>query len=145
MERQEFLKTLGISFATVCAGSCINACSKKNEETPQPLPPAGIKATLNLSDIPNIGQKKIESGIAFFRIAAGDTATSFIATQAFCSHADGELLWKAKDNLIQCQFHFAEFDKNGANTRLPQSGGNAPNLKTYAINVANGKVNALVG
>lgn len=140
MERQEFLKTLGISFAAVCVGSCISAFGKKDEATP-----SGTTVSANLSDLSTIGGKPlVVSGIAFFRIADGDSAASFIATQPLCTHQQGELVWKQNSNLIQCQRHSAQFTANGVNTSPPQGGGTAPNLKTYAVTVADGKVNVKI-
>lgn len=148
MERQEFLKTLGISFAAVCVGSCISACGKKDGATPTtPSPPAGTTVSANLSDLSPIGGiAVVVSGIAFFRIAAGDNAASFIATQPLCTHDGGSLNWIEGSGLIQCQKHGAQFSANGANTRGPSgsSAGSTANLKTYPITVADGKVNVKI-
>ncbi|TAH01623.1 MAG: Rieske (2Fe-2S) protein [Sphingobacteriales bacterium] len=149
MERQEFLKTLGISFAAVCVGSCISACGKKDDATPATPPPAGTIVSADLSKFTSIGFKEIVIGsgvsIAIFRIATGDTAASFIATQPLCTHQQGELNWKTADNLIQCQLHQAQFTQSGVNTRGPSTGGTTANLKTYAnITIADGKVNVKI-
>lgn len=147
MERQEFLKTLGISFAAVCVGSCISACGKKDDATPAnntPPPPSGTFVSADLSEFIGVGFKKLVSGIAIFRIAAGDTAASFIAIQPLCTHAQGELDWKSESNFIQCRRHQAQFTANGVNTSPPQGGGTAPNLKTYTVTVVDGKVNVKI-
>lgn len=145
MERQEFLKTLGISFAAVCVGSCISACGKSDEATPAtPAPPAGSFVTVNLSDLSVIGPPKLKDGVAFFRTADGDLATSFLATESVCTHQGGALLWKQNLNSIECQRHGAQFSADGVNTKVPQAPGNARNLKTYAITVANGVVSAKI-
>lgn len=151
MERQEFLKTLGISFAAVCVGTCFSYCSKKDDATPAnntPPPPSGTFVSADLSEFLGVGFKKEVSvagvSIAIFRIADGDSASSFIATQPLCTHQEGLLDWKSGSNSIQCRRHFAEFDKNGINTKNPNVPGNAPNLKTYPLTVADGKVNVKV-
>jgi nitrite reductase/ring-hydroxylating ferredoxin subunit len=137
MERQEFLKTLGISFAVACAGSCLSACGKDGEtkpkDNPPPPPPTGTSVSANLSELTNIGARVIVSGIAFFRIAAGNTASSFIATQPQCTHQNGDLNWIQSSNLIVCNLHSAKFDSNGVNTSPPTTGGTASNLKTYVV------------
>ena len=146
MERQEFLKTLGISFAAVCVGSCISACGKKDDVAPQQTtpPPAGTFVNADLSKFTSVGFKEIVSGIAIFRIATGDTAASFIAIQPLCTHQGGVLNWVASSNLIQCVSHGAQFSAIGVNTRPPQTPGGAPNLKTYVVSVANGVVSAKI-
>lgn len=143
MERQEFLKTLGISFAAVCAGSCLSACGK-DDATPAPAPPTGSTVSANLSDLSTIGAKVIVGGVAFFRIAAGDTASSFIATQPLCTHQSGNLNWVQSSNVIRCQSHSAEFNSAGVNTKPPQSSGSAGDLKTFVVTVTGAKVNAKV-
>lgn len=141
MERKVFLKTLGISFATVCVGSCISACGKKS--TAVPAPPSGSVISANLTDLVGIGKTTNVNGIAFYRIADGDLATSFIATQQLCTHDGGKLDWKSGANVLQCQLHQAQFNVNGVNTR-GQDGkpaGSTANLITYTnITVADGKV-----
>jgi len=143
MERQEFLKTLGISFAAVCVGSCISAC-KKDAVPPAPTPPAGTVLSANLSDLSTIGTKVIVSGVAFFRIAEGNMASSFIATQSLCTHQNGDLNWIQSSNLIQCNAHLAQFNASGVNTRAPQGGGSARNLKTFVVTVNATTVTATV-
>ncbi len=142
MERQQFLKTLGISFATVCVGACFSDCSKKNEATP--APPAGTTVSVNLSELTAIGKKVVVGNVAIFRISEGDIASSFIATQALCTHQNGTLQWNAGSNVIECQSHFAQFSPDGVNTKQPLGGGEANKLATYIITVADGKVNAKV-
>ncbi len=143
MERQEFLKTLGISFAAVCVGACFSDCSKKDDAAP--APPAGTTVSANLSELSVIGARVIVSNIAFFRIAIGDNAESFIATQPLCTHQQGELIWKTESNLIHCQRHSAQFNQSGLNTRGPSGSGSTGNLKTYTnITIADGKVNVKV-
>jgi cytochrome b6-f complex iron-sulfur subunit len=144
MERQQFLKTLGISFATLCVGACFSDCSKKNNATPANTPPEGTIVSANLSELTAIGKKVVVGNIAIFRIAAGDIASSFIATESLCTHQKGTLQWNAGLNVIECQSHFAQFSPDGVNTRPPLGGGVASKLATYIITVADGKVNAKV-
>lgn len=145
MERQAFLKTLGISFAAVCLGSCFSDCSKKNDLIAETnIPPQSKIVSVNLSNLNTIGAKVTISGIAFFRIANGDTATSFIATQALCTHQDGELEWKQNENLLQCRKHAAQFKPNGENIGLPFGETKINNLKTYAITLIGEILNAKI-
>ena len=143
MERQEFLKTLGISFAAVCAGSCLSACGK-DDATPAPAPPTGSTVSANLSDLSTIGAKVIVSGVAFFRIAAGGTASSFIATEPLCTHQSGNLNWVQSSNLILCDRHSAKFNSSGVNISPPLGGGSASDLKTFVVTVNGATVNAKV-
>jgi Rieske Fe-S protein len=146
MERQEFLKSLGLGFFAVCAGSCLSACGGKDETgTPAPSPGPGTppiavgnKVTVNMSTMPNVGDSTKLNGVLFFRMTAGTTAASFVATEAICPHQGGNLDWIQNQSLIQCNLHQAQFTSSGAVTRGPQnSSGSVRALKIYALVVEN--------
>lgn len=74
MERQEFLKTLGISFATVCAGACLASCGGKDTSTPgnttpppvtNPPPTTGNTASASLSNLATIGASTKVGAVLF--------------------------------------------------------------------------------
>ena len=80
MERNEFIKSLGLGVALICTGSCLSSCGGKSDD-PAPTPggggPApGTKAEVNLStQLLTIGSFTTVSGVLFVRLAAGN-ATS---------------------------------------------------------------------
>jgi cytochrome b6-f complex iron-sulfur subunit len=148
MERQEFLKSLGLGFATVCAGACLASCgggddtSTPGNTTPpttppttNPPPPATNTVTANLSSLTTVGSSTKVNSVLFFRIAAGDTASSFVATEAQCPHQGGNLNWIQGQDIIRCDTHSATFQKNGTNVSPPVGGGSARSLKIYSTTV----------
>jgi hypothetical protein len=132
MERDEFLKSLGISLAMVCVGTCFESCGKKGgDETGEPESGNGQMASVDMSALASVGSKTIVNGVLFLRIAAGNTNAAFLATQATCTHAGGPLTWVASENKIQCQLHGAEFTTTGSVSKGPATTA----LKVYPITV----------
>jgi cytochrome b6-f complex iron-sulfur subunit len=143
MERQEFLKTLGISFAVACAGSCLASCGGKDTSTPgntippvtNPPPTTGNTATASLSNLTTIGSSTKVGAVLFFRIATGNTPSSFVATEAICPHQAGNLNWVQSDNRIICDLHASTYQQNGTVISQPVGGGSTRALKIYSTTV----------
>ena len=143
MERQQFLKSLGFGFATVCAGACLASCGSGDTSTPgnttppvtNPPPATGNTATASLASLTSIGSSTKVGAVLFFRIATGDTPTSFVATEAVCPHQGGGLDWVQNQNRIICSLHSAQFQQNGTVISQPQGGGTVRVLKIYTTTV----------
>ena len=145
MERQEFLKSLGFGFATFCAGACLASCGGGDDTstpgntnpppTTNPPPPVNNTVTANLSSLATVGSSIKVGAVLFFRIATGDTAASFVATEAICPHAGGNLNWIHNQDLIRCDLHSATFQRNGVTISQPVGGGSARSLKIYSTTV----------
>ncbi|MBC7913619.1 MAG: Rieske (2Fe-2S) protein [Pyrinomonadaceae bacterium] len=140
MERDEFLKSLGISFAMACTGLCFQACSKSDDAAPGGNPGSGPgggsggnSASVDISTMSAVGSQTTNNSVLFFRIAAGNTAASFVATQAFCPHQSGTLSWQAANNQIQCGLHQATYTSSGAVTGQPVGGGTTNALAVYPV------------
>ncbi|CAN5334102.1 hypothetical protein BH23BAC2_BH23BAC2_24620 [soil metagenome] len=150
MKRDEFLNTISRGLILVCAGSCAVACSSGDDGVvaPSPVTPppsSGTKVSVALSRMPNVGDQVSSNGVLFFRISAGTTASSFIATEAVCPHQGGALVWRAADDRIQCQLHFAEYSTSGAVLQGPQnSSGGTRMLKVYNKVIEGGNLVATV-
>lgn len=151
MKRNDFLKTLSGGLILVCAGSCMISCSSSDdgsEGTPRPPTPApvsGTKVSVSLSSMPKVGDQKTSNGVLFFRVAEGDIASAFIATEAICPHQGGALVWRVNDNRIQCQLHSATYSTNGEVLQGPQnSAGSTRMLKIYSKIVENGNLIATI-
>jgi cytochrome b6-f complex iron-sulfur subunit len=152
MERQEFLRSLGLGFVAVCAGSCLAGCGGGDEvgtpstqNPPNTNPPiTGSTVTASLSNLTSVGSSTKVGGVLFFRIAAGDTPSSFVATEAQCTHQGGNLNWIQNQDLIRCDLHSASFLKNGAVNSQPVGGGSATQLKVYTTTVNSTSVIATV-
>ncbi|MDA9555655.1 Rieske (2Fe-2S) protein [Pelobium sp.] len=153
MERQEFLKQLGISFAVVCAGSCLSACGGKGDTgTPSnsnqnpPPPGAGNTVSVDVSTkLVNVGDQTTMNGVLFIRTASGNSVSSFVATEAICPHQGGSLVWINNQNKIQCQLHQSEYSINGSVTQGPQNTtGSTRALKIYATTISGNILTATV-
>ncbi|TKB95770.1 QcrA and Rieske domain-containing protein [Pedobacter cryophilus] len=153
MERHEFLKSLGLGVAMVCGGACLSACggddtSTPNNTTPTPSPNPGTGNTVSI-DIPsklaNIGDQTTMNGVLFFRLSAGNTSASFVATEALCPHQSGQLRWLNNQSKIQCQLHQAEYTSSGTVTQGPQnSQGSTRTLKIYTTTISGNTITATV-
>lgn len=152
MERDEFIKSLGLGLALVCTGSCLSGCGKSGNDGPEDKPDPGPgggntnTATIDLStELKAIGDQAKANGVLFFRIAAGNTSASFVATESICPHQGGNLVWKQADNKIQCQLHFSEYATNGSVLQGPQgTTGNTRTLKIYSTSISGTKLTATI-
>jgi cytochrome b6-f complex iron-sulfur subunit len=157
MERDEFIKSLGFGMALVCAGSCFSACGSKGDDPKpgdKPDPDGdnpgggggGKTATVNLSSqLQAIGDQIVSNGVLFFRIADGNAASSFVATESVCPHQGGSLVWKQANSKVQCQLHFSEYSANGSVTQQPQAaGGSTRALKIYSTAVTGTTLTATI-
>jgi len=148
MERNEFLKSLGLGIMVACAGNCLSACSKGGESgstpvTPTP-PPSGTTVNVDLSTkLLNVGDQFSTGNVLFIRIAGGNVPSSFIATESVCPHQGGQLQWINNQNRIQCQLHFSEYSTNGSVIQGPQnSTGTTRALKVYTTTVSGNTLTA---
>ena len=156
MERNEFIKSLGLGVALICTGSCMSGCGGSKSDDPTPSPGggtgggtgggvSGTKVNLDLStQLLTVGTSTTISGVLFVRLAAGNALSSFTATQATCPHQGGGLNWVAASNLIQCSLHSAQFTAAGAVTRQPVGGGTASTLSVYSLAIAGTTLTATV-
>jgi Rieske Fe-S protein len=152
MEREEFIKSLGLGLALVCTGSCFSGCGKSGGGGPENKPDPGAgggdnnKATVDLAtQLKAIGDQAKANGVLFFRIADGNTTAAFVATEAICPHQGGDLVWKQTDNFIQCQLHFSEYSTSGSILQGPQgSSGNTRTLKIYSTAISGTKLTATI-
>jgi Rieske Fe-S protein len=154
MERDEFIKSLGLGVALLCTGSCMTGCGKGGgADTPDPgntnPPPGGggsSTATVDLStQLMAIGDQATANGVLFFRVAAGNAPASFVATESVCPHQGGSLMWKQASSRIQCQLHSSEYSTAGAVLQGPQnSSGSTRALKIYTTAISGTKLTATI-
>lgn len=149
MERNEFIKSLGLGMALVCAGSCLSACgSKSNDPTPNTAGgggTAGATASIDLAtQLTTVGSFVATGGVLFIRLASGNTTSSFVATQASCPHQGGALNWIQASNLIQCSLHASQYTSGGAILRQPNDGGTTSTLKIYSTSISGNILTATI-
>ncbi|MGM9474773.1 ubiquinol-cytochrome c reductase iron-sulfur subunit [Pedobacter sp. GSP4] len=148
MERNEFIKSLGLGVALVCTGTCFSACGKKSD-SPEPSKPnggvtPGTTASVDLStQILAVGASVVVSGILFIRTASGNTVTSFAATQAACPHQGGALSFIQASNYIQCALHSSRYTTTGSILAQPNDGGTTSALKVYSLTVTGNTLTAI--
>jgi cytochrome b6-f complex iron-sulfur subunit len=151
MERNEFIKSLGLGVALVCTGACFSACGKKSD-SPEPSKPnggggapSGTTASVDLStQILAVGASIVVNSILFIRTAAGNTTTSFAATQAVCPHQGGALSFIQASNYIQCGLHSSRYSTSGGILAQPNDGGTTSALKVYPLTVSGNTLTATV-
>lgn len=149
MERNEFIKSLGLGVALICTGSCLSSCGGSKDD-PAPSggsggPAPGVTASVNLaSQLLSVGSFTSVNGVLFVRIATGNATSSFTATQATCPHQGGTLNWIAASNLIQCSLHSAQYTSAGAVIKQPNDGGTTSALKTYPLTLSGTTLTATV-
>lgn len=137
MERDEFLKTLGISFALACTGTCFQACSKSGDDDDTGTPNSGSNTVnVDISTMGSVGSQTTVNGVLFFRIASENTASSFVATESACPHQGNPLTWQQNNNRIFCSLHSSTYTSAGAVTNQPVGGGSTRALKIYSVTLA---------
>jgi len=148
MERNEFIKSLGLGVALVCTGACFSACGKKSD-TPEPDKPngggvpSGTTASVDLgTQLLTVGASVVVSNILFIRTAAGNATTSFAATQAICPHQGGALSFIQASNYIQCGLHSSRYTTTGSILAQPNDGGTTNALKVYPLTVSGNTLTA---
>lgn len=148
MERNEFIKSLGLGIALVCTGSCISGCGGSKSDDPTPggsTPVAGTKVNIDIaSQLMAVGSSANVSGVLFVRLATGNSTSSFLATQALCPHQSGALNWIGGNNLIQCALHAAQFSTSGSVLKQPNDGGSTTALKIYSTSLSGTTLTATV-
>lgn len=151
MERNEFIKSLGLGIALVCTGSCMTGCGSKGED---PAPSGGTggnggvtgtRVNVDLgSQLQTVGAFLSTGGVLFIRTAAGNATTSFAATQASCPHQGGVLNWVQASNVIQCSLHSSRYTTTGSIVAQPNDGGTTSALKVYALEVSGTTLTAII-
>ncbi|AVR45209.1 Rieske [Christiangramia fulva] len=143
MKRVEFIASVGKGLFLACSGACmLSSCSTGNDQLP--APPTG-DVSVDITKLSAVGDQIIKNSVLFFRISTGNSADSFVATQALCPHQGGRLVWVEQDNLIECVLHFAEFQKDGSVVQGPQgSSGNVRPLAVYPLSLTGDTLTASV-
>lgn len=144
MKRDEFITTLGVSLAAVCAG-CLGACSKSESDpggaAPQVIPPSNVNTSIDLNtDLKNIGDSKIVSSVVVVRLAAEDLPASFTAVQLACTHEGTSIAYNSTQGKFICPNHGSQFSTSGSVLLGPANTA----LKKYTITIS-GKILTITG
>lgn len=136
MERRKFINDLGQATAIFCAGAYFAACSKSDDNNPDPGNPGGGNArlTANLnSELTSVGSSKINGSVIVVRTATGNVAASFVALSLICTHQGCTVGFDSVATGFKCPCHGSEYNINGVVTQGP-----APQALTkYNISITN--------
>jgi len=136
MHRKDFISTVSVSVAAVCAG-CLAACTKSNSVTAAP-PPTGVNFNIDLaSELLNVGDSKQMSAVLVVRLATGNAVASFTAVQVACTHEGTSINYVAAQNQFVCPLHGSTFSTSGTVVQGPA----ATALKKYTIVITNTTLN----
>ncbi|MDE3248942.1 MAG: Rieske 2Fe-2S domain-containing protein [Bacteroidota bacterium] len=117
MERKEFLNAIGISVAAVCTG-CLAACSKSNSSAGGTTGGGGTSGSINFStnlnsELLNVGDFKVNSGVILVRLAAGNDVSSFTAVTTTCTHEGNTVGYNSSLKQFVCPAHGSTFNTDG--------------------------------
>ncbi len=156
MNRKEFIFSVGKGVLIACSGACMMSSCSSGDDGMEDTGGTGNgngsgggssnTVNLNIADIPSVGDQKRVSSVLFIRIATGNSASSFVATEAVCPHQGGQLVFQSDENIIECQLHFAQYELDGDTVQGPQnSSGNTRDLKIYATTLSGSTLTATLG
>ncbi len=130
IDRNEFLKTLGLRgaalLAVYCAGSSLTACGSKANTTPTPLPTGGV--TVDLSSTANATLMNAGGYIVTNDIVVANTSKGYVAVTVICTH-EGFKKVQLRNDQFYCTEHGALYDLSGKGLNSLGSGG----LKVYTV------------
>jgi cytochrome b6-f complex iron-sulfur subunit len=123
MNREQFLKQLGMVALATCAGCGMYACSSEDEPAP-----ANADFTLDLTEstnasLNNVGGSVTKNGI----IVARFSTTEFVAVSVACTHQGTPVTYRNTQKDFYCSNHGSRFSTAGA---VIQGPANRP-LKQY--------------
>jgi cytochrome b6-f complex iron-sulfur subunit len=118
MNREEFLKQLGITAWLTCTGSVILSCS---QDDPAPAAsPVDFVLDLTLSQnaaLNTVGGSLAVNGIIIARLSS----TEFVALSRACTHQGTAVNYRAGQNDFLCPNHGSRFATSGAVLQGPAS------------------------
>jgi cytochrome b6-f complex iron-sulfur subunit len=123
ISRKDFLKGIGISGAALMA--VLTSCTNSTDVTPS------SSGSIDLNNaLKNIGDYTYSGNIIVARIAAGNTASSFVALAKACTHEGTTVVHQGTG--FYCPNHGATFSNSGAVTGGPAS----RSLTKYTVTIS---------
>ena len=110
MNREEFLKQLGVTALLTCAGGAMVGCSTQNDPAP-----ANADFTVDLTSgqyaaLNTVGGSVSVNGIIIARLST----TEFVALSRACTHEGTAVKYRTNQNDFYCSNHGARFSTSGA-------------------------------
>lgn len=151
MERDEFIKNLGLGLIAVCGASSLAACSSKGTPSPSTTTVGGGGGSNTVSvdlttKLLNVNDQIVSAGVLIFRIAASNVPASFVATESICPHQGGGLSFIPAKSYIQCNLHQSEYSETGTVLQGPVGfpSGSTRALKIYNTTIASNTLTVTV-
>ncbi len=124
MDRKDFLKLVGTSFAVITIGSCLDGCKKKSNSANAPA----VDFTLDLNSsacapLHTNGGYIYNNGVIVARTMSG----TYIAVSQACTHDGVSVVYQGSGNDFYCSAHGSVFSSSGSVT----SGPAGSSLKQY--------------
>lgn len=125
MERRKFINDLSQATAVICTGTFFAACSKSDDNNPEPGNPGNggsgtTRLTANLgSELTSIGSSKINGSVIVVRTAAGNVEGSFVALSLICTHQGCTVGFDSVATGFKCPCHGSEYNITGGVTQGP--------------------------
>lgn len=112
MNREQFLKQLGIAAFLTCTGGGMLGCSNDADPTPAAT---NADFTLDLSSsqyaaLNNVGGSVSANGIIIARLST----TEFVALSRVCTHQGGNVNFRSGEKDFLCPNHGARFSTTGS-------------------------------
>jgi cytochrome b6-f complex iron-sulfur subunit len=110
MNREEFLKQLGVAALLTCTGNAMFGCSSQSDPTP-----ANADFTLDLTSsqyaaLNTVGGSVAANGIIIARLST----TEFVALSRACTHEGTAVNFRSSQNDFLCPNHGARFSTTGS-------------------------------
>ncbi len=141
MKRGEFLRSLGLSSATLmayyCLGTTLTACggsSAEDDPTPTPAPGTGVTGNATASagainftlDLTSSNYSKLKTNGQYALvgsvIVAKTSSGSVVALSKACTHQGTDVQYRLAENDFWCSSHGSEFSLSGAVEKQPANG-----------------------
>jgi cytochrome b6-f complex iron-sulfur subunit len=133
IDRQEFLKKIGITGAALMAVYCVGGLAGCASNSVTPSMSANFTLDLN-STITSVNSFTTQNGVVVVRIAAGNTESAFVAVSQTCPHeGQKQVSYQGSTSKgFRCSAHGATFNILGNAT----SGVTSGSLQIFKVTVS---------
>ncbi len=135
MDRNKFLRSLGLTGAALFATYCLGSCKKDEAVAPAgtTLPDTGLVLDLNSATYSSLKNNNAFVVLVNEKIVVARTSTGvYVAVTRICSHEQKvEVTFLAGQDKFECTAHQAQFSTTGAGLNSKGSGG----LRVYRTQI----------
>lgn len=110
MNREEFLRQLGVAAMLTCAGSTMVGCNTQNDPAPASADFTIDLASSQYAALNSVGGSVSVNGIIIARLSS----TEFVALSRACTHEGTAVNYRSNQKDFYCSNHGARFSTSGA-------------------------------